>query len=891
MKKTGIIIAFAGLWLLWGCVEKEQPSYYVQDLVIDTEHNLAEGSYVQGVSLQQTCTVTVFYENAKGGEASFSAPVTNGMEILPQRFTLANGSGSVSLKVSGTPLELRLTYLQINIQYNGKTYLSSVEINVLEDLDPSGEIIFTIDGNDIRPLLDPATLPFTVTPSMTAVTAVVPDGLRAVISTDKQTGEGSVVLTPSASFIDGEIVLTASFGAREPQVQKIGVSAFASGNGTDASPWAVSDEKGLDKLRYALTSSFVLSSDINVSSNWNPVGSAAAPFNGKLNGASHTVSFNIAGEEDYSAFFAYAGASAHLEALKLKGSVEGKDYVAALAASSETALNADISEVTVLGDNHIAAGIASGAGKDADVIVFTEVPSTVNIPAGETSFTGLLGLAAGSGEVVFDAGTTGVTLSYDSASGQFTVQRTDSFNPGAVSFYARLGSDRVRSRVHTINITSKNMYESGTGTPEDPYLVMDYDQLSATMNAYPAASIKLGDDADISTWATLDSFTGTLDGDGHKVSGLTVPFVGSLGGKIFNLAFKEVNITAGGSGGGTVANNVSGTIDRVSVSGTVSAGAASAGDTGLGAIAGQASGSAVISNCCSNMEISVSGTNFATGGIVGVIKASGGITIENCTVAGNISITSNATKVGGILGRKTNASQGSKDIIRDCLVSGSVNVSGTGSNMVGGVFGALQGATVSGDYVGGITIVRTAFTGSVSAGTAVGGIGGVCCSVTDCFVSGSVQATNNTGSTGGSGGVVSAAKGDVTRCVVSGSRISGTNLAGFSTAGIISKQNGNAPAAKDCAVIGALLQNEGKTILGATANLSASGNKWWGVKYLDEAPYLTQNTDQDGEAFAAAPTQADFEAMGYDFTSVWKWNSAGYPELRNAGCPETVKNM
>ena len=87
------------------------------------------------------------------------------------------------------------------------------------------------------------------------------------------------------------------------------------------------------------------------------------------------------------------------------------------------------------------------------------------------------------------------------------------------------------------------------------------------------------------------------------------------------------------------------------------------------------------------------------------------------------------------------------------------------------------------------------------------------------------------------------------------------------------------------------MQNEGKAILGATANLSGSGNKWWGVKYLDEAPYLSQNTDQDGEAFAAAPTQANFEAMGYDFTNTWKWNSAGYPELKNAGCADAVKNM
>ena len=77
--------------------------------------------------------------------------------------------------------------------------------------------------------------------------------------------------------------------------------------------------------------------------------------------------------------------------------------------------------------------------------------------------------------------------------------------------------------------------------------------------------------------------------------------------------------------------------------------------------------------------------------------------------------------------------------------------------------------------------------------------------------------------------------------------------------------------------------------MGATANLTASGNKWWGVKYLDDSAYVSAAPDQDGTAFTAAPSQADFEGMGFDFTSVWKWNSAGYPELQNVGCPATVR--
>ena len=888
MNKTALSLICAAV-LATSCGQADRQSFYVDELVLDTEHCIAEGSYVQGVALAQDCVVTLHYQNASGGTAEFSAPESNGMRIDAQSLPMAKGEGSVDLKVSGTPLELKITYLQINVKYNGKTWLSSVEINVLEDLDPSGEIVFTVESADLSSLQDVTVLHFTVSPTMAAVTAAVPEGLRAVVNSDKSSGAGTVSLTPSANFLAGDVVLKASFGAREAQVRTLSASAFESGDGTAASPWIISNEKTLDKIRYGLDKAFRLSQDVTVSSFWAPAGTAAAPFNGSLDGAGHSIGFKVSTSEPYAAFFAYAGASAKLESLVLKGTVEGGDYVAALAANSDAALSADVSSVEVLGDNHIAAMIASGAGKDSRTIVLGEVPSRINISAIDTKYVGAIGVQGGDADVVFDAGETGLECSFDKLSGNATLAKTAGFAPGNISFYVKL-DDKVRSRSHTIGITSKSMFDGGSGTEADPYVVTDFEQLSATMLTFPAACIRLDGDADVSDWETLPSFSGTLDGGAHKLSGLKVPFIANLSGTVKDIAFADVDIAAGGSNTGVVACLLGGSVSGVSVKGKITAGSASSGDTGLAAVAGQAEGTAVIRNCYSAAEISVSGTNFATGGIVGVIKSSGGITIQNCTVEGSISISSNATKVGGVLGRKTNASQGSKDIIADCLVAASITVSGSSSNMIGGVFGALQGSTVNGDYVGGITVVRTAFTGALSAGTAVGGICGVGCSVTDCFVSGSVQATNNSGSTGGSAGIVSAAKGNVTRCVVAGSRISGTNLSAFSTAGVISKQNGNAPVAQNCAVIGALLQADGKAILGATANLNGENNKWWNVKYLDETPYLTGSSVQDGDAFAAAPGQADFEALGYDFTNVWKWNSSGYPELRNAGCSNEIKN-
>lgn len=426
----------------------------------------------------------------------------------------------------------------------------------------------------------------------------------------------------------------------------------------------------------------------------------------------------------------------------------------------------------------------------------------------------------------------------------------------------------------------------GSGTEGDPYIVHNAADLKAKMaeNAY----ITLGSNILLDDTWTSENFSGVLDGAGNTVSGLQVCFTNALSGTVKNVRFTDVAISDYKSSDnckGVVAQTAANaTISGVAAYGTMSTSttAGTSGDySGVGGVVGRASGTTSISNCYIEVDIPIVANNYLVGGILGNIRETNNITISNCTFAGSITGNGNYTKVGGILGRKTNVNQSSSDRIEDCLVSGRIAITGTGSNMLGGIFGALQGSN-SGDYVGGLKIDRCAFTGSISAGAQVGGIAGVGPALTDCFVSGSIQATT-TGSNGGSAGMVAAAKGNVTRCVTAGARISGTNQANFSTAGIICNRNANTPNATNCAVIGALLQNEGKAILGATSNLSASNNKWWGVKYLDDTDYVSGGTIQDGDAFTAAPTQADFEALGYNFTSVWKWNEAGYPELRNAG--------
>ncbi len=894
MKKL-LYILCAAVWMA-GCSDDNTASYYVDELVIDTANCLAEGSYVQGVPVGDLCRVKIPYENARGGVARISAPETNGLRIDAQEVAFAAGSGEAVVQCAGIPLMLQTSFLQLNVEYLGKTYLSSVEIVVLEDVDPTGTIGFQIDETPLTGLTAARTVAFTVDPTMTSVveSGATPEGLRVSVVSDPATGAGTVTFTPTPAFLGGQVELTASFGAREAQVRTIRVSAFAAGEGTPEDPWAVTSAAELDKIRYGLDRAFRLDGNIVLGSDWSPAGTAENPFTGSLDGNGKRITLALdRPEQDYVALFAHAGAGASVKNLALDGSVRGGSYVAALAAVSAVRLSADVADVVVEGDNFVAAAVASGAGKDDRVIEFGKVPASVNISMGESSESGELGLLTKGATVAFDAGTTGSSWSYDDATGLFTVVKGADFTGGDVSFRVWL-DDKVRSTLRTIAVTSKNMYESGTGSAEDPYVVADADQFAATLHAFPEAHVKLSSDLEIAGWTTIDSFSGSLDGDGHTVKGLTAPFAGTLAGTVKNIKFAEVAVVAGKNACGVVANVLDGRVESVAVTGTLTAeSAASAADTGLGAIAGQAQGSSVIDNCYVRIAMTTQ-SNFATGGLVGVIKATDGVTLSRSTVEGSIVGTINGSKLGGILGRKTNTNQNSKDLITGCLVTAEVKMTGEGSNMIGGIFGALQGATVSGDYVGGIAIEKCAFTGAVSGGNAVGGIGGVCCAVRDCYVGGSVQATSvSASSTAAAAGVVAAAKGDMERCVVRGARVTGGPKGTSSfTAGIVCVKNDNAPKATGCAVLASTIQLGGFAIYGtASANITATSNYRWEVIYADDSAYVPLASDPYGQDGAEEhPSQALFESLGYDFSSVWTWDATtNAPRLRSVGCTETVK--
>ena len=149
-----------------------------------------------------------------------------------------------------------------------------------------------------------------------------------------------------------------------------------------------------------------------------------------------------------------------------------------------------------------------------------------------------------------------------------------------------------------------------------------------------------------------NKYTGTFDGGGHTIKGLTVTtndqFVGLFGsigyaGTVKNVMMEDVQITSNRSSGfaGGVAGYSDGTIENCSVSGSVS------GTVYVGGVVGaQIDGS--ITGCSSSAT--VKGTVYV-GGVTGQTNSSA--TLTACYATGNVTSTGSSTgqvHIGGFLG-------------------------------------------------------------------------------------------------------------------------------------------------------------------------------------------------------------------------------------------------
>ncbi len=189
-------------------------------------------------------------------------------------------------------------------------------------------------------------------------------------------------------------------------------------------------------------------------------------------------------------------------------------------------------------------------------------------------------------------------------------------------------------------------------------------------------------------------YTGTFNGGGHTITGLTVTgsneYAGLFGrigsgGKVMNVKLEGVQIESDNemSAVGGVVGYSYGNIENCSVSGSVSSNS-----TAGGVVGAQLGGS--ITGC--NTSATVKGVTYA-GGIAGYTNGGGSLT--GCYATGSISVennTTNAAWAGGVVG-----SNGSSTLTA-CYATGSVTSSGSGTIYAGGVTGTNDFGTLTACY-------------------------------------------------------------------------------------------------------------------------------------------------------------------------------------------------
>ena len=251
----------------------------------------------------------------------------------------------------------------------------------------------------------------------------------------------------------------------------------------------------------------------------------------------------------------------------------------------------------------------------------------------------------------------------------------------------------------------------GSGSSADPYLVKTADDLNG-IRLVPNAYYKLANDIDLRTssytaWTPIDDFSGSLDGDGHKIIGLNInsstldnaglfSSITKDNAEVKNLDLYNVNIV-GKTNVGAVVGQVTGAgfkITGVKVSGTVN------GTTYVGGLVGNLTGGNI------NYSISTVSINATSSYIGGLVGQSNGSNITMSYATGNVK---GATFVGGLVGNAT----GSTNSITKSFTSGNVESTSTSTSYTGGLVGRSYG-TVSNCYtLGNITARYNSYVGGV----------------------------------------------------------------------------------------------------------------------------------------------------------------------------------
>lgn len=234
---------------------------------------------------------------------------------------------------------------------------------------------------------------------------------------------------------------------------------------------------------------------------------------------------------------------------------------------------------------------------------------------------------------------------------------------------------------------------TGDGSATNPYQITSIEDLNLIID-HPEANYQLANDIKVNDQFnfTISYFSGTLDGNGHKITGLKKPLITKNDGKIQNLSISANFDTDSQNVQGVFTQYNNGKIIDCNASGSVKGYMGGEGTSVLpsfGGIAGQNEIAGNISGCSSSLTISLKIAPMKS--YIGGICAINYGTIEKCLSNGDISITQSykdcPVYLGGITGIADIFGYGYMGgILKESLHTGALSVSDEN-----GVIGQLCG--------------------------------------------------------------------------------------------------------------------------------------------------------------------------------------------------------
>jgi hypothetical protein len=490
----------------------------------------------------------------------------------------------------------------------------------------------------------------------------------------------------------------------------------------------------------------------------------------------------------------------------------------AMAGAVEKASGTWTGNVTANGNVPVAIALSPVGGTSTGTLAYT-----LYFPAGTTGSLTLEnsgGSSAGS-ESSFTSGTEGTI---------------DSLAPGSYLVKVSLGKDtETAGRTEAVHIVAGlatkvayNFYEDLASAPTPVTSAEDLAKIGVDA-AWPLSDrYVLAQDLSLTDWTPLgslaDPFAGSFDGGGHTITINSfsteylenkqyIGIFAAVKGIPENKArVKNLNIVSSVSiAGGLSASQGQGiglvtgyaedaVISGVNLSGSLSiAGITKA--TSVGGIAGDMRRGAELRNCASAMDLSVAGAISATGGLAGsfLTSANGSeygegrdALVKDCVNSGKVEASPSGSDVtvGGIAGGSKAGAAYYLGRIEDCAYTGTLKVPSGSTHSVGGIAGAIGGN--GGDAANGANtsrILRCRVTGSISysgsgSNAGAGGIAGTATNgvlVARCSSSAAITGPgNSSGSTGGIAGILNAGA-RISDCWSDGTVKGGSLVGGIAT--------------------------------------------------------------------------------------------------------------